>query len=229
MSSARRAVHDGHQPRPLQQNATTRDSAQSSQVTSTKPNRASPQLRKRSTSSFTREGIAPASSGHPRRKASCSTDFSGARRRPSPASPTSPVYCPPPTFSAVALKLWPRECATTCSRLWRQVALRALASASPMVRREDSEPTEGRPTEKEAESRCTSPAGESPVRVIAGEPESRPPPEAQKPIGEAWRQERRPGRRRSRQHHLDAQPRPVEPQHLRSKPAFPDEEEDRSS
>ena len=86
------------QPRPLQQNATTRDSPQSSQLTSTKPNRASPQVRKRSTSSFTREGIVPASSGHPRPKASCSTDFSGARRRPSSPSPTFPVYWAPPTF-----------------------------------------------------------------------------------------------------------------------------------
>jgi len=34
---------------------------------------------------------------------------------------------------------------------------------------------------------CTDPAGESPARVIAGEPGSRPPPEAQKPTGEAWR------------------------------------------
>ena len=60
-----------------------------------------------------------------------------------------------------------------------------------MVRREDSVPTEGRPTEQEAELRCTSPAGENPARVIAGEPDSRPPPEAQKPTGEAWRQEPR--------------------------------------
>ena len=57
-----------------------------------------------------------------------------------------------------------------------------------MVRREDSEPTGGRPTEQEAESRCTSPAGESPARVIAGEPGSRPPPEAEMSTGEAWRQ-----------------------------------------
>jgi hypothetical protein len=41
--------------------------------------------------------------GQPRRKASCSTDFSGARRRPSTASPTSPVYCPPLTSPASAL------------------------------------------------------------------------------------------------------------------------------
>jgi len=60
-----------------------------------------------------------------------------------------------------------------------------------MVRREDSEPTGGRPAEQEAGSRCTSPAGESPARVIAGEPISRPPPEAEMPIGEAWRQEPR--------------------------------------
>jgi len=37
-----------------------------------------------------------------------------------------------------------------------------------------------------AESCCTTPAGESPVRVIAGEPGSRPPPEAERSTGEAW-------------------------------------------
>ena len=37
VSSARRVVQDGHQPLLLQQNATTRDSAQVSHVTSTKP------------------------------------------------------------------------------------------------------------------------------------------------------------------------------------------------
>ena len=47
----------GHQPLLLHQNATIRDSAQVSQVTSTKPNLASPQVRKRSTSRFTRDGI----------------------------------------------------------------------------------------------------------------------------------------------------------------------------
>ncbi len=100
VSSARRVVQDGHQPRPLQLNATTRDPAQVSQVTSPKPNRRSPQVRYRSTSSFTRVGIAPDASGQPRRKASCTTDFSFARRRPSPASSTSPVYCPALTFLA---------------------------------------------------------------------------------------------------------------------------------
>ena len=54
-----------------------------------------------------------------------------------------------------------------------------------MVRREDSEPAVARATE-EAESRCTFPAGESPVRVIAGEPGSRPPLEVERPKGEAW-------------------------------------------
>lgn len=81
-------------PRLLQQNATTRDSAQVSHVTSTKPNLASPQVRKRSTFSITRVGIEPYTSGLPRRKASGSTDFPGARRRP-----TSPVYCSP--FSVI--------------------------------------------------------------------------------------------------------------------------------
>ena len=54
-----------------------------------------------------------------------------------------------------------------------------------MVRREDSKPTEGRPTDT-AGSRCTTPAGESPARVIAGEPGSRPAFEAERPKDEAW-------------------------------------------
>jgi hypothetical protein len=41
----------------------------------------------------------------------------------------------------------------------------------------------------EAEPCCTVPAGESPPRVIAGEPGSRPAPEAERPTGEAWCQE----------------------------------------
>ena len=54
-----------------------------------------------------------------------------------------------------------------------------------MVRREGKTPKEG--TESEGtEPCCTFPAGESPVRVIAGEPGSRPPPEAERPTGEAW-------------------------------------------
>ncbi len=60
-----------------------------------------------------------------------------------------------------------------------------------MVRRDDSKPTGGRPTEQEAESRCTSPAGETPARIIAGESGSRPPLEAEMPTGEAWRREPR--------------------------------------
>ena len=68
--------------------------SQSGQLTSTKPNLGSPQVRKRSTSSFTRVGIDEDTSGHPRRKASRSTDFSGALRRPSSASPTGPVILP---------------------------------------------------------------------------------------------------------------------------------------
>ena len=59
------------------------------------------------------------------------------------------------------------------------------ASSIGMVRRENTEPTEGRLTGK-AVSRCIAPAGESPVRVIAGEPGSRPAPEAERPDGEAW-------------------------------------------
>ena len=42
--------------------------------------------------------IALHTSGQPRRKVSCSTDFSGALRRPSQPSPTRFVYCPPLTF-----------------------------------------------------------------------------------------------------------------------------------
>ena len=38
----------------------------------------------------------------------------------------------------------------------------------------------------EAEPCCTCPAGESPVRVSAGAPGSRPAPEAERPTGEAW-------------------------------------------
>ena len=56
-----------------------------------------------------------------------------------------------------------------------------------MVRRDDSKPSEGRPTER-AESRCACPAGESPARVVAGVPGSRPAPEAERPTGEAWGQ-----------------------------------------
>ena len=103
VSSARRVVHDGHQPLLLQQNATIRDSAQASQVTSTKPNLGSPQVRKRSTSSLTRAGIERDTSGHPRRKASRNTDCSGARRRSSPPSSTLDVYRPPPTLFAPRL------------------------------------------------------------------------------------------------------------------------------
>jgi len=54
-----------------------------------------------------------------------------------------------------------------------------------MVHREDTELTEARPT-GEAVSRCIVPAGEIPVRVIAGEPDSRPALEAERSKGEAW-------------------------------------------
>src|ERR1700691_5549190 len=54
-----------------------------------------------------------------------------------------------------------------------------------MVRREDPRPAEGRPT-AQVGSRCTTPAGGSPVRVIAGEPGSRPAPEVERLTGEAW-------------------------------------------
>lgn len=45
VSSARRVVHDGHQPRPLHEKATRREAWQSAQLTSTKPHRTSPQPR----------------------------------------------------------------------------------------------------------------------------------------------------------------------------------------
>jgi retron-type reverse transcriptase len=53
-----------------------------------------------------------------------------------------------------------------------------------MVRREDKAAEIAEAT-AEAESCCTVPAGESPVAVIAGEPRSRPAPEAERPSGEA--------------------------------------------
>jgi RNA-directed DNA polymerase len=53
-----------------------------------------------------------------------------------------------------------------------------------MVRREGRAEVSAEAT-AEAEPCCTVPAGESPAAVIAGEPRSRPPPEAQKPTGEA--------------------------------------------
>jgi RNA-directed DNA polymerase len=57
-----------------------------------------------------------------------------------------------------------------------------------MVRRE-GEAEERAQASAEAEPCCTFPAGESPVRVIAGEPGSRPAPEVERPTGEAWCQE----------------------------------------
>ncbi len=54
-----------------------------------------------------------------------------------------------------------------------------------MVRREDPKPSVGRPTEGTGSS-CIVPTGENPVRVIAGEPGSRPPPAVERPSGEAW-------------------------------------------
>ena len=91
VSAARRAVHDGHHPRPLHEKAMSLDSLQLSHVTSTKPNRSCPQSRYRCASCFTRVGTHPDTEAQPRRKASSSTDFSGARRRPS-SPPTPLVY-----------------------------------------------------------------------------------------------------------------------------------------
>ena len=62
---------------------------------------------------------------------------------------------------------------------------RSLLACRAMVRREDTGLTEGRPT-GEAASRCAVPAGENPARVVAGEPDSRPAPTAERPKGEAW-------------------------------------------
>ena len=98
VSSARRVVHEGHQPRPLQEKATSPDSAHASHLTSTKPQRTSPQVRKRATSCFTRRGTSEDTAGQPRRKASCSTDCSGACRRPSPPPSTTLLYRQAQTF-----------------------------------------------------------------------------------------------------------------------------------
>ena len=54
-----------------------------------------------------------------------------------------------------------------------------------MVRREGTELEIAEAT-AEAGPCCIVPAGESPVRVIAGEPGSRPAPEVERPTGEAW-------------------------------------------
>lgn len=79
VSTARRLVHDGHHPRPLHENATSLESWHASQDTSTKPYRTSPQRRKASASRFTRAGTVSHTTGHPRRKASSTTDVSGCR------------------------------------------------------------------------------------------------------------------------------------------------------
>src|SRR5690349_4126727 len=55
-----------------------------------------------------------------------------------------------------------------------------------MVRREGTAAGPGISPSEEGVPCCTVPAGVSPVRVIAGEPGSRPPPEAERPTGEAW-------------------------------------------
>src|SRR5450432_399321 len=59
-----------------------------------------------------------------------------------------------------------------------------------MVRRDGTAEVNAR-ANAEAGPCCTPPTGESPDRVIAGEPGSRPPPEAEMPTGEAWHQEPR--------------------------------------
>lgn len=55
-----------------------------------------------------------------------------------------------------------------------------------MVRRDDAVKEPSAEARGEATSCCTVPAGESPAGVIAGEPRSRPAPEAETPTGEAW-------------------------------------------
>jgi hypothetical protein len=63
---------------------------------------------------------------------------------------------------------------------------RAPGYSLSMVRREGTaEGSAGSPAAVGL-PRCTVPAGESPARVIAGEPGSRPPPEVERPKGEAW-------------------------------------------
>jgi hypothetical protein len=68
---------------------------------------------------------------------------------------------------------------------WTGSGDRGGAYTGGMVRREGG--AEGRAqASAKADPCCTSPAGESPVRVSAGAPGSRPAPEAERPIGEAW-------------------------------------------
>ncbi len=54
-----------------------------------------------------------------------------------------------------------------------------------MVRRDDAVKEPSAEAQGDAVSRCTVPAGASPVRVITGEPGSRPPPQVERPKGEA--------------------------------------------
>src|SRR5438552_9596306 len=58
-----------------------------------------------------------------------------------------------------------------------------------MVRREGTAAGPAGRSVEEGVPCCTVPAGESPARVIAGEPGSRPPSRTERPEGEAWRQE----------------------------------------
>jgi hypothetical protein len=55
-----------------------------------------------------------------------------------------------------------------------------------MVRREGIAAGPAEETAEEGVPCCTAPAGESPVRVSAGEPGSRPALKAERPKGEAW-------------------------------------------
>ena len=132
-SAARRAVHDGHHPRPLHEKAMSLDSLQRSHLTSTKPKRSCPQSRYRCASCLTRFGTHPDTEAQPRRKASSSTDFSGARRRPSSTPATHRLYSPP---------LTPRPACTPCGRgalrlrdgddgVWRLESTRRARSTPP--------------------------------------------------------------------------------------------------
>lgn len=64
-----------------------------------------------------------------------------------------------------------------------------------MVRREGTAAGPAESLVEEGVPCCTVPVGESPARVIAGEPGSRPAPEAERPTGEAWC--RKPSREKS--------------------------------
>ncbi len=75
-------------------------------------------------------------------------------------------------------------------KAWASALVRVAASEATLeslgVVRRDDKVEEGARAIAEAESCCIVPAGESPERVIAGEPGSRPAPETERSTGEAW-------------------------------------------